>query len=109
MMAIKHNIRVSVQAPPGVPPFEFLSKRVNTKIYYCANIESSIIDNETTILTLAKGYLHLIISESVKQLFSNVETLLVNKNVCVEGELFSYNDAFAIVINDPTQISLSGH
>ncbi len=110
-MSLKKEVGLNIKLqPPAVEkPFEYLSKRLNTKIFYCADVEGIMIDNNTTTLTLAKGYLHLLISESIKQQFTNIDILTVNQNICVTGDVFAYNGAFAIVINQPDQIWLSGH
>jgi hypothetical protein len=100
---------VKLHIPPKELPFEFLSKRVNTEMYYCGDVESVEIDDEMTKITLALGNLTLLLDNNLDKDFPfPVETLL-NKNVCVGGYLTVADVGFKISIKSSTQIWLSGH
>ena len=91
---------VTLNAPPGIPNYEFLQQRVNTKMTFCGDFEQLV--NGRAIM--AQGHLTLLPDENMRQ---GIEAFL-HKNVCVQGFLTPLGEGFQMVISEPGQIWLTG-
>lgn len=100
---------VIIKSSPPEPDVDFLSKRVNTLMDYCGDIENIVVDGATAKLVMALGKLSVWLDESVRHPLLATPEAWLHKNVCVKGYLTAVEGGFQLFIEHSEHLLLTGH